>query len=222
MWQSQLTSTTTTTPTSSASGVTSGSGVSSITTNASSISGLKNTTYSGVNVNGVITSSNGSAISTSNITTTPTSLSPTTASTTTTVGVVGVGSTVCASERGCDQGVTVTSACQVRQDKRSEEKRREGGSRDTCRMIVFVSSSSYIYRSLLIVSLLLLTSVCVELSPFVPCPCPCPCPSLLLRCWQKVLPVWGASRGCVISNHNSPLLSIAIPPLVGVLELGVG
>ena len=31
------------------------------------------------------------------------------------VGVVGVGSTVCASARGCDQGVTVTSACQVRE-----------------------------------------------------------------------------------------------------------
>ena len=114
MWQSQLT----TTPTTSASG----SGVSSITTNASSIGGLKNTTYSGVSVNDVITNSNGSAISTSNITTT-TSLSSTsllTPTTTTTVGVVGVGSTVCASERGCDQGVTVTSACQVRE-------RREGG-----------------------------------------------------------------------------------------------
>ena len=46
------------------------------------------------------------------------SLTPATATSPVTevgVGVVGVGSTVCASARGCDQGVTVTSACQVRE-----------------------------------------------------------------------------------------------------------
>ena len=109
VWQSQLNPTPTTSIPNGIGSVY--SNASSITSmNASSVTSMKNATISsGVSV----LSSNGSI---NNITTNP--ILPTTS--TPALAPVTVAASVCASERGCDQGVTVTSACQVSKKMKKE------------------------------------------------------------------------------------------------------
>ena len=152
VWQSQLTPTPTT---SILNGV---SGIGSVYSNASSIISMKNATISsgvGASSSVGVLSSNGSIVIINNITTTPNS--PITSA----PALAPVAASVCASERGCDQGVTVTSACQVSKMKGKKrhitERERKDISNEHSIFIYFYFLFSF---SSLLLTHILLSSPC--------------------------------------------------------------